>query len=111
MQDDPFADVPDWLKELQAPPTREELMRSAPLPEVQAPGEVSSEGGGLLEGLREQAVQADREQRRAARRAQATGLRGLAPWQRFVLALLLFLDVALLGCMCLVMTQRVVPFP
>lgn len=35
---------------------------------------------------------------------------GLAPWQRFVLALLLFLNVALLGCMCLVMTGRVVPF-
>jgi hypothetical protein len=34
----------------------------------------------------------------------------LSPWQRFVLALLLFLNVALLGCMCLVMTGRVVPF-
>ncbi len=36
---------------------------------------------------------------------------GLSPWQRFVLALLLFLNVALLGCMCLVMTGRVVPVP
>lgn len=48
------------------------------------------------------------------RRAPSGGLRGLigglAPWQRFVLALLLFLNVALLGCMCLVMTGRVVPF-
>ncbi|MGQ9467867.1 MAG: hypothetical protein ACUVXE_06895 [Anaerolineae bacterium] len=34
----------------------------------------------------------------------------LSPMQRFVLALLLFLNVALLGCMCLVMTGRVVPF-
>ncbi len=34
----------------------------------------------------------------------------LSPLQRFVLALLLFLNVALLGCMCLVMTGRVVPF-
>lgn len=40
-----------------------------------------------------------------------TGLVGmLSPLQRFVLALLLFLNVALLGCMCLVMTGRVVPF-
>lgn len=39
------------------------------------------------------------------------GLLGtLSPMQRFVLALLLFLNVALLGCMCLVMTGRVVPF-
>ncbi len=34
----------------------------------------------------------------------------LSPFQRFVLALLLFLNVALLGCMCLVMTGRIVPF-
>ncbi|MCS7282404.1 MAG: hypothetical protein RMK65_10060 [Anaerolineae bacterium] len=48
------------------------------------------------------------------RQVLSSGLAGLigalAPWQRFVLALLLFLDVALLGCMCLVMTGRVVPF-
>jgi hypothetical protein len=44
------------------------------------------------------------------RNALAQVLLGLAPWQRFVLALFLFLDVALLGCMCLVMTGRVVPF-
>lgn len=49
--------------------------------------------------------------RRATPSAGLMGLIGaLAPWQRFVLALLLFLDVALLGCMCLVMTGRVVPF-
>lgn len=35
----------------------------------------------------------------------------LSPLQRFVLALLLFLNVALLGCMCLVMTGRVVLSP
>ncbi|MBN1956053.1 MAG: hypothetical protein JW900_13515 [Anaerolineae bacterium] len=34
----------------------------------------------------------------------------LAPWQRFVLALLLFLNTLLLGCMCLIMTSRIVPF-
>jgi len=37
-------------------------------------------------------------------------LLGLAPWQRLTLAVLLFLDVVLLGCMCLVMAGRVVPF-
>lgn len=52
--------------------------------------------------------------RRRAAGPSSGGLAGLigilSPWQRFVLALLLFLDVALLGCMCLVMTGRVVPF-
>lgn len=52
--------------------------------------------------------------REKAPRAASGGLAAivgmLSPWQRFVLALLLFLNVALLGCMCLVMTGRVVPF-
>ncbi len=36
-------------------------------------------------------------------------LRGLSPSQRLVLAVLLFLDVALCGCMGLVMIGRVLP--
>ncbi len=40
----------------------------------------------------------------------AAVLMGLAPWQRFVLSLFLFLDVALMGCMCLLMAGKVVPF-
>ncbi len=36
---------------------------------------------------------------------------GFEPWQRLVLAILLFLDVALCGCMALVMAGRVgLPF-
>ena len=34
----------------------------------------------------------------------------LASWQRFVLSVLLFLNVALCGCMALVMARRVWPF-
>jgi len=65
----------------------------------------------MLDELREQALEVDLEEEdRQPRGGLARTLQGLAPWQRFVLALLLFLDVALLGCMCLVMTQRVVPF-
>lgn len=52
--------------------------------------------------------------RRWPSRPFSGGLAGLigmlSPLQRFVLALLLFLNVALLGCMCLVMTGRIVPF-
>lgn len=36
-------------------------------------------------------------------------LLGLSPWQRLVLALLLFLDVALCGLMGLVMIGRMLP--
>ena len=65
----------------------------------------------MLDDLREQALEADLEEpRKEPRAGLAQVLQGLAPWQRFVLALLLFLDVALLGCMCLVMAGRVVPF-
>jgi hypothetical protein len=55
-----------------------------------------------------------RPKRRSSGPSSGGGLAGiigmLSPWQRFVLALLVFLNVALLGCMCLVMTGRVVPF-
>jgi len=65
----------------------------------------------MLEDLREQAAEAEwEEQGEKTPRGLAGVLLGLAPWQRFVLSLLLFLNVALLGCMCLVMTGRVVPF-
>lgn len=65
----------------------------------------------MLEDLRDQAMEAEWEERPRRRPSGLAGaLLGLAPWQRFVLALLLFLNVALLGCMCLVMTGRVVPF-
>jgi len=63
-----------------------------------------------IEELREQAADAEAEPHVPARKGLAGALLELAPWQRFVLALLLFLNVALLGCMCLVMTGRVVPF-
>jgi len=34
---------------------------------------------------------------------------GIMPWQRLVLALLVFLNVALCGCMLLVMAGRIFP--
>jgi len=65
----------------------------------------------MLDDLREQALETDLDELEEPPQGElARTLRGLAPWQRFTLALLLFLDVALLGCMCLVMTGRVVPF-
>ncbi|MCS7177733.1 MAG: hypothetical protein RML46_05305 [Anaerolineae bacterium] len=69
----------------------------------------------LSEGLEEAQKNQHTRLRRRSSGPSLGGLGGLigalSPWQRFVLALLLFLNVALLGCMCLVMTGRVVLFP
>ncbi|HIE39484.1 MAG TPA: hypothetical protein EYH30_07380 [Anaerolineales bacterium] len=109
MEDDLREGIPDWLQSLREPPSE-----GAPAPSG-LPGEGPAPltpPEAMLDDLREQALEADLEEVRAPPREGLAGmLQGLAPWQRFVLALLLFLDVALLGCMCLVMTGRVVPFP
>jgi hypothetical protein len=65
----------------------------------------------MLDDLREQVIQADDayEEEEKARFARFQFLLELKPQQRLVLAVLLFLDVALCGCMVLVMMGRVVP--
>lgn len=65
----------------------------------------------MLDDLREQVIQADDvyKEEKKARFAQFQFLLELKPQQRLVLAILLFLDVALCGCMALVMMGRVVP--
>ena len=65
----------------------------------------------MLEDLREQMIQAEEEFEAEEKAPAARVFLNLAPWQRLLLAVLLFLDVALCGCMVLVMTGRVVlPF-
>ncbi|MGB9776178.1 MAG: hypothetical protein ACPLYD_05000 [Anaerolineae bacterium] len=85
------------------------LGRGLRLPDFEAEDEV-------LSG-RPAAVPGEGRKKRPERRPSGSSSGGLAgligtlsPFQRFVLALLLFLNVALLGCMCLVMTGRIVPF-
>jgi hypothetical protein len=119
MQDDPFAEIPDWLRDLE-PPSSDELELTAPESErpeeegfeaVATDEEPGARGDSLVDDLREQTLMEDEmaEPRRPSGGLSRVFL-GLSPTQRFILALLLFLDVALLGCMCLVMTGRVVPF-
>ena len=74
-------------------------------------GEQPEESGpGLLE-LREQILFADEGFEEPEQRGRATFLSTLEPWQRLVLSVMLFLDVALCGCMALVATGRVkLPF-
>jgi hypothetical protein len=47
--------------------------------------------------------------RTAPPRLGGRGFLGLAPWQAFVLSLMLFLNVALLGCFALVAFDRIDP--
>lgn len=61
---------------------------------------------GMVEDLREQMI---REEEMEAEEAPSRGLLSLEPWQRLLLAFLLFFDVALCGCMGLVMMGRVLP--
>lgn len=61
----------------------------------------------MVEDLREQMIQEEElelEEQEAPRE-----FLNLRPWQRLVLALLLLLNVALCGCMGLVMMGRVLP--
>ncbi len=66
----------------------------------------------VLEGLREQISLAEEEFGQEEEGSPlGRAFAGLRSWQRFVLAILLFLDVALCGCMALLMAGRVgLPF-
>ena len=62
----------------------------------------------MVEDLREQLLQ-EEELEVEEEKGFAQGLRDLEPWQRLVLAVLFFFDVALCGCMGLVMMGRALP--
>lgn len=99
-------ELPDWFAELGI-----EESAAPPAAGGGAPALVMDEPAPLLDELRQQVQLQDIPAAPPRRRGGLGGvLLGLAPWQRLTLAILLFLDVVLLGCMCLVMTGRVVPF-
>jgi len=65
----------------------------------------------MVEDLREQMIQAEEELAPEEKAPIVRFFLDLEPLQRFLLAVLLFLDVALCGCMALVMFGRVgLPF-
>ncbi len=65
----------------------------------------------MVEDLREQMIQAEEELDVEEQAPLARLFLNLKPWQRLLLAVLLFLNVALCGCMALVMAGRVMlPF-
>jgi len=61
----------------------------------------------MVEDLREQMIQ--EEELELEEQESPREFLNLQPWQRLVLALLLFFNVALCGCMGLVMMGRVLP--
>ena len=63
----------------------------------------------MVEELREQMIQVEELELEEEGRAFSLRLLGLGPLQRLILALLLFLDVALCGLMALVMMGRIAP--
>jgi hypothetical protein len=63
----------------------------------------------MVEDLREQMIQDEEAEFEEEDEGLAQVFLGLQPWQRLTLALLLFFDVALCGCMGLVMMGRVLP--
>jgi len=66
----------------------------------------------MVEELREQIIEEGAELEYVEEnkfRQFLSPFKDLMPWQRFVLALLLFLNVALCGCMLRVMAGRIFP--
>jgi hypothetical protein len=133
-----MSDIPDWLMELaaqqedddedsgpaQAPEPAEPSWESReigsagtrPRPEERAAVSESDASGDddasldMMSALRNQ-VEIDQEEEAASeQRARDSRFRipGLVPWQQFVLSVLLFMDIAVIGMLFLVMLGRVV---
>jgi hypothetical protein len=95
---------PTWLASL-----REQQQGEQPRAAEDLRGQMGQ--GGMVEDLREQMIQAEGELGYEEKPRLAQFFLDLQPWQRLVLAVLLFLDAALCGCMALVMAGRVMlPF-
>jgi len=114
-------DMPDWLAGLVSAPEDEdddqllaavvEPQASAVQPQASvAQPQVAFEDEDLMADLRSQ-VAVEEDPAPAARQTRSRHVFGLLPWQIFFLAVLMFLDVAVIGFLFLVMLGRVVlPF-
>lgn len=64
----------------------------------------------MIDDLRDQIIEADEELDFEEKTGLARLLQNFKPWQRFVLAILLFLNLAFCGLLGLIMLQRI-PLP
>jgi hypothetical protein len=108
---------PAWLRSLreqqpdEQPPAAQDQQRQIAQPDrvEGAPGPLGQ--ADVMEDLREHMIQAEEAFEAEQGPPLAQFFLNLEPWQRLILAVLLFLDVALCGCMALVMAGRVaLPF-
>jgi len=99
-QVDEFQEQPAWTDVFQEQPGQAVIPEEQPV-----------QGDVVLDDLREQMALAEEEFEPDEGSPLSRAFSGLEPWQRLVLTVLLFLDVALCGCMALVMAGRVgLPF-
>lgn len=113
------ADIPDWLKAMRprelggAPPEAEPAEPEPVVPEepsvekVEAapPPSPPSEFDLLREKAATQVEELEAEQAQGSAIVQV--IRNLQPWQRFVLSLLIFMNVSTLGCFLLLVLERI----
>ena len=101
--------MPAWLAGLREQQQREQPQKEQPraVEDLQVPLDQAD----MVEGLREQMIQAEGTLEHEEKPPLTRLFSNLKPGQRLILAVLLFLDVALCGCMALVMAGRVgLPF-
>lgn len=114
-------ELPDWLAEIRDRQLGEQTRQQAQLrpqrivedlqkqaAQSESAQELEARPRDELEGLREQLIQASEEYyAQAEKEPFYKAVLDLPPMQRFVLALMLFLNVAICGCVALLVTGRV----
>jgi hypothetical protein len=108
------ADQPNWLEDTQAPVTQAPARDSAQGVEEQVLEPEQARRTDMLDDLREQMMLAEEEYEPEPKTSLAQIFQtvlDLRPLQRLLLAVLLFLNVTVCGCMALIMAGRVtLPF-
>jgi hypothetical protein len=118
--------LPDWLVDIEEPPPEGEPLEEVPQPVVDRWVEDSGDEAAQPEAAQPEVVQPEvvqpdvvgdlreyiaPEEPDYAKPTRTGVFPGMKPWQGLVLALLLFADVLVCGCMALVMLGRVkLPF-
>lgn len=110
------SNVPDWLKQLRpqefggpaSPPAQPEPPASAPWAAHEQAAEQAAPAAGGADGLDELRELASVEPPpEEPRRFNIPIINQLTPFQRFVLALMLFFNVSALGCLLLMVMQKI----
>ena len=107
---DPQEQMPEQVQEQMGQASlREDVQTRAIQAEEQAVQQEEAPPADMLDDLREQMMMAEDELVYEEKTSFVQPLLSLKPPQRLLLAILLFLNVAVCGCMALVMMGRVVP--